>query len=178
MGEWMRYKRLFLDGYDYFITVVTYERNPILIENIDLLRESFRYAKSRFVFDIDAIVVLPDHFHTIIRVENAEDYPKIISSVKRYFSKKCHPKFYEHLIQSQSRIDQKYKPVWQKRFYEHTIRNEKEYKRRLDYIHYNPVKHGYVDVVDQWAYSSFSKFVRNGVYDQNWADGDTDAEWE
>ena len=174
----MRYKRVFLDGYDYFITVVTYERNPILIEKIPLLRESFKYAKSKFVFDIDAVVILPDHFHMIIRVDRAEDYPKIVGSIKRYFSKKCNPVFYEHLTQSQSRTNQGYKPVWQKRFYEHTIRDEKEYRTRLDYIHFNPVKHGYVNVVKQWQYSSFNKFVGKGVYDENWADGEIDAEWE
>ena len=73
----MKYKRLFLDGYDYFITVVTYERNPILIENISLLRESFKYAKTKFSFEINAIVILLDHFHMIIKVETPEDYPKI-----------------------------------------------------------------------------------------------------
>ena len=140
----MKYKRLYVDGYDYFITVVTYERNPILIENVELLRESFRYAKTKFKFNIDAIVILPDHFHMIIQMELPEEYSKIISTVKRHFSKSCDPKYYAHLTQTQSRMKQNYKPVWQKRFYEHTIRDEKDYKSRLDYIHYNAVKHAYV----------------------------------
>jgi len=157
MGEWMRYKRLFLDGYDYFITVVTYERNPILIENIALLRESFRYAKSRFVFDIDAIVVLPDHFHMVISMENAEDYPKIVSTVKRYFSKKCHPKFYEYLLLGTSAYKRKLSGIWQKRFYEHTIRNEKDWDEKMAYIRHNAVKHSLVDDWKMWRYSSFCR---------------------
>ncbi|MDD3591472.1 MAG: transposase, partial [Sulfurovum sp.] len=72
------YKRMFLDGYSYFITVVTYERRPILIDNIDLLRESFRQTKKYYHFDINEIIIMPDHFHMIITPSNATDYPKII----------------------------------------------------------------------------------------------------
>jgi len=174
----MKYKRLYVDGYDYFITVVTYERNSILIENIDLLRESFRYAKTKFKFNIDAIVILPDHFHMILQSDVPEEYSKIISTVKRHFSKSCDPKYYAHLEQTQSRMKQNYKPVWQKRFYEHAIRDEKEYKSRLDYIHYNAVKHGYVASAIQWEHSSFQKFVKNGIYDLRWCDFDESIDFE
>ncbi len=166
-----------MDGYDYFITVVTCERNPILIENIDLLRESFKYAKTKFDFNIDAIVILPDHFHMIIKLDTAEEYSKIIGVIKSYFSKNCDPKFYAHIIQSKSSKAQNYKPVWQKRFYEHTIRDEKDYKSRLDYVHFNAVKHGYVDSVAKWEYSSFNKFVKNGTYDKHWCDFDTSIDF-
>ena len=148
------YKRVFLDGYCYYITFVTYMRNPILIENIELLRQSFTYAKLKFDFKIDTIVVLPDHVHMIIEVNNAQDYPKIISSIKRYFSKHCEPHFYKNMLQSASRTKQGYKPVWQKRFYEHIIRNEKDYLEKVQYILNNPVKHGFVDDAKQWLYGS------------------------
>ena len=174
----MKYKRLYVEGHDYFITVVTYERNPILIDNIELLRESFAYVKTKFRFDIDAIVVLPDHFHMILKMDDPQEYSKIIGSIKRYFSKNCDSKYYAHLVQSQSRNRQHYKPVWQKRFYEHTIRDEKDYITRLDYIHFNAVKHGYVEVVKDWKYSSFNKFVKNGTYDTNWCDFDTNINYE
>ena len=174
----MRYKRLFIDGYDYFITVVTYDRNPVLTDNIPLLRESFKYAKTKFDFEIDAIAILPDHFHIIIKVEAAKEYPKIISTIKRYFSKHCDPEYYAHLLQSHSRSKQRYKPVWQKRFYEHTIRDEKDYKTRLDYIHFNPVKHGYVENANMWEHSSFGKFVKRGIYDPNWCDFDISIDYE
>ena len=153
------YKRVFLDGHRYYITIVTYERNPILLANIALLRESFRYAKSLFEFDINEIVVMPDHLHMIIDVMAARDYPKIISSLKRYFSKKCDPKYYQHIKQSKSRESAGYKPLWQKRFYEHTIRDEKDYLDKVEYIRSNPVKHGYVEMVDDWEYGSF--YYRN-----------------
>ena len=166
----MKYRRVFRDGFSYFITVVTYQRNPILLENIDLLRQSFRYAKSKFEFEIEAIVVLPDHFHTILLPKEAKNYPKIISSIKRYFSQRCDPKFYRGFLHSHSREKQGYKPVWQKRFFEHTLRNEKDWKIHFDYIHYNPVKHGYVDCAGDWRYSSFGKYVREGIDDAQWCD--------
>ena len=72
------YKRVFLNGYSYFITVVTHRRNMILIENIDILRESFCESKRFYLYEIDAIVILPDHLHMIITPQNAKDYPKII----------------------------------------------------------------------------------------------------
>jgi REP element-mobilizing transposase RayT len=81
------YKRIFLDGYSYFITVVTYERRPILIDNIDFLRESFRQTKKYYHFYINEIIIMPDHFHMIITPSNATDYPKIIKSIKYGFTK-------------------------------------------------------------------------------------------
>jgi putative transposase len=174
----MRYKRLFVEGHYYFFTVVTYQRNPILIDNIELLREAFRYAKSKFDFMIDAIVVLPEHFHTIMSFEDVQEYPKILGVVKKEFSKHCDPKYYNYLIQSHSRNQQKYKPIWQKRFYEHTIRDEKDYQMHLDYIHYNPIKHKLVESAKDWEYSSFDKFVKRGVYDKNWGDFDETIDFE
>jgi len=162
----MTYRRIFLGGYCYYITMVTHTRNPILIENIDLLRKSFSYAKSLFSFRIEAIVILPDHIHMIIEVDHAKDYPKIISSIKRYFSKRCDPKFCEGIYQSKSRMRQGYNVVWQKRFYkrfyEHTIRDEKDYQEKLQYIYNNPVKHGLTDNIYHWKYGSlnFRRFDR------------------
>jgi putative transposase len=150
------YKRLFLNGYSYYITIVTHERNPILIENIELLRESFKYAKTLFHFKIEEIVILPDHIHMIIEVDNAKDYPKIISSIKRYFSKNCPKKHYHHLFQSHHREKMGYLPVWQKRFYEHTIRDEKDYLTKAQYIHNNPVKHGFTENIYHWKHGSLS----------------------
>ena len=150
------YKRLFLNGYSYYITIVTHQRNPILIENIGLLRESFKYAKTLFSFQIEEIVVMPDHLHMIIHLNHAKDYPKIISSLKRYFSKNCPQKHYEHLFQSHHRNTMGYLPVWQKRFYEHTIRDEKDYHTKVQYIHNNPVKHGLVENINDWKYGSLN----------------------
>ncbi|MFT7823539.1 MAG: transposase [Sulfurimonas sp.] len=149
-----------------------------MIENIELLRESFKHVKHQFSFTIDAIVILPDHIHTIVTFEDVKEYPKIIGSLKRYFSSHCDPKHYQHLIQSHSREVQNYKPIWQKRFYEHAIRDEKDYKIRLDYIHYNPVKHGLAGKVSDWEYSSFQKFVEKGYYDNDWGAFDESIDFE
>lgn len=150
------YKRIFLDGYSYYITIVTHERNPILLSNISLLRTSFAYAKTKFRFTIDEIVILPDHLHMVITVSKAKDYPKIISSMKRYFSQNCDVRFTQHISQSYSRKKQGYNLVWQKRYYEHMIRDDKEYEEKIAYMHHNPVKHGYVDNVEAWEYGSFN----------------------
>jgi len=150
------YRRLFLHGYSYYITIVTHQRNPILIENIELLRESFKYAKSKFSFRIQAIVVMPDHLHMIIEVINPTEYPKIISSLKRYFSKNCNPTFYKDILQSHHREKMGYLPVWQKRFYEHTTRDEKDFNTKLQYIHNNPLKHSLVENINDWKYCSLN----------------------
>ena len=161
------YKRIFLNRYSYYITIVTHQRNPILIDNIELLRESFKYAKSLFTFHIEAIVILPDHIHMIINVNNAKDYPKIISSIKRYFSKNCNPKFYEDVFQSHHREKYGYKPIWQKRFYEHTIRDEKDFNTKLQYIHNNPVKHAYINNIYDWKHCSLNYRRCDHVTQQN-----------
>lgn len=120
------------------------------MENIELLRESFRESKRFFTYSIDAIVVLPDHIHMIITPKNVRDYPKIVKSIKYNFSK--HFNLEEE--QSYSRYKRKIKPIWQKRYYEHTIRDEKDYARCLEYICNNPLKYQYVDNDAKWEYMS------------------------
>ena len=151
------YKRIFMDGYSYFITIVTHQRNPILIDNIALLRESFAVSKTKYDYSIDAIVVLPDHFHMIITPKISAEYPKIIRSIKYHFSINCKPEYYEHLKQSASREKRGNKPIWQKRYFEHTIRNEKDQRLTLEYMVQNPVKHGHAASAKDWKYSSFNK---------------------
>ena len=153
--EMSNYKRIFLDGYSYYLTVVTHGRNPILIDNIELLRESFAVSKKKYQYCIDAVVILPEHFHVIITPKLSNDYPHIIRTIKQHFSKHCESKYYEHLEQSPSRWKEGYKPIWQKKYYEHTIRNEKDYYEKLNYIYNNPVKHEYVEKIDDWEYSSY-----------------------
>jgi len=148
------YKRIFEDGYSYYLTVVTHRRNPILIENIALLRESFIVSKKKYNYRIDAITILPDHFHMIITPKQVKEYPYIIRTIKQYFTKHCPKKYYENIEQSMSRYKEGYKAVWQKRYYEHTIRNERDFKARLEYIYNNPIKHGYVENIDEWQYTS------------------------
>jgi putative transposase len=148
------YRRIFEDGYSYYLTVVTHRRNPILIKNIALLRESFAVSKKKYDYRIDAITILPDHFHMIITPKYAKEYPYIIRTIKQYFTKYCPKIQYEDIEQSMSRHKEGYKAVWQKRYYEHTIRNERDYKATLEYIYNNPIKHGYVEDIDAWKYTS------------------------
>ena len=146
------YKRLFLTGHSYYITMVTHRRKEILIQNIALLRESFQESKHYYHYSIDAIVILPDHIHMIITPENMNEYPKIIHAIKYNFSKRYH--LNETIIQSSSRCKRQMRPIWQKRYYEHTIRNEKDYFRCVEYIRDNPIKHNYIENGEGWEYLS------------------------
>ncbi|BAF73175.1 REP-associated tyrosine transposase [Sulfurovum sp. NBC37-1] len=151
------YKRIFQNGYSYFITMVTHRRKPFLIKHIDILRKSFQLSKKNYDYRIAAIVIMPDHLHMIITPKNVEEYPKIISHIKRSFVYGL-----DHAIKvkakmtlNQSPYRRKHSGIWQKRYYEHTIRNEKDMLEKMQYMYHNPVKHGYVDEPNQWEYSSF-----------------------
>ena len=153
------YKRIFLNGYSYFITIVIHNREPLLVEHIDLLRIAFRLSMQRYGFSLDAIVILPDHLHMIITPKNASDYPKIVSHIKRSFVYGLDDDIKEKakMTLQQSPYMRKRSGIWQKRYYEHTIRNEKDMAEKLQYMYHNPVKHGYVEEADKWEYSSFFK---------------------
>ena len=151
------YRRVFQDGYSYFITIVTQGREPILIDNIDQLRYSFTLSKKRYSYRIDAIIVLPDHIHMIITPKNANEYPMIISHIKRSFVYGLDKNYKNDakMRLSYSSYQRKLSGVWQKRFYEHTIRDEKDWLEKMNYIQHNAVKHGLVDDWHHWEYSSF-----------------------
>ena len=153
------YIRVFEEDHSFFITVVTNKRRPILIENIELLRKSFHLSKARYTYNIDAIVILPDHFHMIITPKDPQDYPKIIAHIKRSFVYGLNPSFKNQckLDLSDTQYKRKLAGVWQKRFYEHTIRHEKDMYLHLEYILQNAVKHGYVESAEEWVYSSFNR---------------------
>jgi len=154
----MNYRRIYLDGYSYFLTLVTQGRKPLLVENIELLRDAFRRSKRKYRYTIDAIVVLPDHIHMIITPEVATDYSKIIAHIKRSFVYGLDENI---KAQAKSEISHaKYRRghlgIWQERFYEHTIRNEKDLQEKRKYIKNNPIKHQLVENPKDWKYSSFA----------------------
>ena len=124
----------------------------------------------KYKFEIFAIVVLDEHFHFILKVDKIDEYPKIIYSVKNDFSRKIGEDIAEINKErlSESKIKRKEKGIWQRRYWEHTIRDEKDLYKHLDYIHYNPIKHGYVERAKDWDFSSFNKFVKMGYYDADW----------
>ncbi len=161
----MNYKRIFIKNSFVHIIIVSYNRKNIFIENIELLRLSFRNAKQFFKFEIVAICILPNHIHIILNPDNIKEYPKIITSIKYYFSKNYNvgveTPTYGYLNKGE-------KGIFQRRYFEHTILSEEELNNQIDYIHYNPIKHNLVNNVKDWEYSSFHKYVKQNLYDINW----------
>ena len=172
----MRYRRSKTPGATYFFTVLTYRRRGFLCEpdNVRLLREAFRKVKQQHPFSIDAIVLLPDHLHCLWTLPQGDaDYPTKWMRVKSYFTRRC-----SDSLKSPPASALRHKreqTIWQHRYWEHQIRGDKDYERHCDYIHYNPVKHGYVSQVADWPYSSFHRFVRRAIYPPDWG-GTADTE--
>ena len=156
--ESMNYRRVYTDGYSYYLTLVTHGRKPLLIYNIELLRYAFRLSKNKYEYSIDAIVILPDHLHMIITPKIATEYSLIVSSIKRSFVYGLDKKLKEEakVEISHSKYNRNHSGIWQERFYEHTIRNEKDWVEKMDYIKYNPLKHELVENIDDWEFTSFS----------------------
>jgi putative transposase len=155
----MNYRRIFADGYSYFITMVTHNRNPLLIDNIEGLRNAFVWSKKKYEYHIDAIVILPDHLHMIITPKNSLEYPKIISHIKRSFLYGLDKAIKEEakMTLSASKYKRQHSGIWQDRYYEHTIRDEKDWLKTMKYIENNPIKHNLVKDTKDWKYSSFYK---------------------
>lgn len=156
----MNYKRLFIENTYVFLTVVTYKRKKILIDNIEILRKSFNVCIKKYNFEVFSIVVMPEHIHMILKPDNIAEYPKIVGCIKSYFTKNVNIEYSINNSRESS--------IWQRRYWEHTIRDEKDLYRHLDYIHYNPIKHGYVKSANEWKHSSFGKFVKMKYYEPNW----------
>jgi len=155
------YRRLYIPGGTYSFTLVTYQRQPIFTDpqHIDLLRQAFREVKSKRPFDLLAIVILPDHLHCIWRLpEGDADFSTRWQMVKTAFSRR---------VPAITNKDGA-KLIWQPRFYEHCIRDEADFNKHLDYIHYNPVKHGIALNPVDWPYSSFHRFETIGWYTNTW----------
>ena len=168
------YRRNFVPGGSYFFTVnLANRRLRLLTEHVDLLRTAFRYAQMRHAFEIAAAVILPDHLHAMwILPEGDADYALRWRLIKSAFSRGLHS---GELI-SASRARKAERGIWQRRYWEHTVRDEGDFARHVDYIHFNPVKHGYVGRVLDWPYSTFHVMARAGVYPQDWAgDGRNDS---
>jgi REP-associated tyrosine transposase len=161
------YRRNFIPGGNYFFTVnLVDRRSRLLTENLGLLRSAFRYARDRHPFTIDAVVVLPDHLHTIWSLPEGDcDFALRWRLIKSVFSREL-PRG-EPIPESRSNKGER--GIWQRRYWEHTLRDERDLERHVDYIHFNPVKHGLVGRVRDWPYSSFHRYVRQGVLPEDWA---------
>jgi len=160
------YARAFAPGGTFFFTVNLADRfATLLTEHIDELRTSVRRVRDMHPFHIDAMVVLPEHLHAIWTLPVGDtDYPTRWALIKAGFSRRLAK--VERISASRSQKGER--GIWQRRYWEHQIRNEDDYARHVDYIHYNPVKHGYVSAPRDWPHSSFHRFVRDGILPVDW----------
>jgi putative transposase len=177
----MKYRRAKVKGGTYFFTLVTHRRIKIFAqsENVELLRQAFRKVKERHPFKIDAFVLLPDHLHCIWTLPQGDaDFSTRWRLIKSDFSRQIgavgwvEERNPTKTTTSASRLRKNEKPIWQRRFWEHLIRNHEDLRRHVEYIHFNPVKHGLTKTPDDWEYSSFHRYVDKGIYDKNWGAGD------
>jgi putative transposase len=167
------YRRSWVAGGTYFFMVVTYHRQPILTSDNsrNLLRQAWLDVKRRFPFTIDAVCLLPDHIHCIwILPEDDANYSVRWKEIKRLFTKAYLEQVGPGEARNPSRLSRGEAAVWQRRFWEHTIRDAEDLNRHRDYIHYNPVKHGLVPSVADWIWSSFHRYVKIGYYPSGWGE--------
>ncbi|MBI5582868.1 MAG: transposase [Deltaproteobacteria bacterium] len=165
----MQYRRARVAGGTYFFTVVTFQRRQILgvPEKIELLRSVIRKVKQGHPFTIDALVIMPDHIHTLWTLPDGDrDYPVRWNLIKREFSRQCRTE--SATPSSPSRQSKGEREIWQRRYWEHQIRDDRDFKQHMDYIHYNPVKHGYVMAPGDWLFSSFNRYAAKGFYSKDW----------
>ena len=158
----MNYRRVFLPGGTFFFTLVTYQRRPILStpDEVDLLRNEFRYTMKQMPFTVVASVILPEPVHFIWTLPpGSSDYSTRWRLIKSHFTRNWCPK--ESVSETASRVQKGEKDIWQRRFCEYLIRVEIDLTRHGEYIHYNPVKHGLVNSPGDWEYSSFMKYGRD-----------------
>ncbi|MEO4047954.1 transposase [Pseudomonas sp. CAU 1711] len=164
------YRRDRTPGATWFFTLNLADRSQsLLTDSIDLLRASFRQTMNRHPWQIDAIVVLPDHLHALCTLPPGDvDFALRWRLIKTEFSRAL--PCTEH--RSPSRQSKGERGIWQRRYWEHRIRDEKDFGQHVDYIHHNPRKHGYVQCVADWPWSSFHRYVQAGLLPEEWAGED------
>ena len=171
------YRRNYVHGGKYFFTVVSYQRRPILTTPLAriALRNAIDSVRIDRPFGLDAIVLLPDHLHCIWTVPAADiDFSTRWRQIKALFTRHWLEGGGDESAQSVSRESKGERGIWQRRYFEHTCRDEADLKRCVDYLHVNPLKHGLVKRVSDWEWSSFHRYVRLGEYSPNWGSAD---EW-
>jgi putative transposase len=160
------YRRNRVPGGTYFFTVTLHDRSSdLLVTQIDALRAAVRQTATKSPFHIDAWVVLPEHMHCIWTLpENDTDYSGRWRAIKIAFSKSI------LAIEPISPVMEKRgeRGIWQRRYWEHTIRDDRDYATHMDYTHFNPVKHGLAQNVADWPFSSFRRCVAKGIYPSDW----------
>ncbi|MCI5163247.1 MAG: transposase [Candidatus Electrothrix sp. AX5] len=166
------YRRADVKGGTYFFTVVTFRRRTFLCDEHvrTALRQAIDTTRVTHPFRIDGWVLLPDHLHCMWTLPPDDAaFGVRWSMIKRAVTQQCADTLHRKELMSASMQKRNESTLWQRRFWEHQIRNEKDYARHLDYIHYNPVKHGHVRTAGQWPWSTFHRYVAAGIYPANWA---------
>ncbi len=165
------YRRLREPGGTYFFTVVTFDRQPTLIDPTSraILRKAWKDVQIKHPFEVIAICLLPDHLHTIWRLpEGDTNYSMRWNEIKRHFTHEFLKKVNSGGNRNESRLKRREQAVWQRRYWEHTFYDQDDLNAHIDYIHINPLKHGLVKRVVDWSWSSFYRYVRMGVYPVDW----------
>lgn len=165
------YRRPKITGGTYFFTVVTYRRQRFLCDDPvrTALRDAIAETRTVCPFVINGWVLLPDHLHCIWSLPPDDaDFGKRWAMIKRFVTKRCCPALAGDAWLSASKLRRNESAIWQRRFWEHLIRDETDYMRHMDYLHYNRVKHGLANAVKNWPYSTFHRYVNEGVYPDDW----------
>lgn len=172
----MRCRRASVAGGTYFFTVNLADRDrALLADHAAVLRDSIRTVKVRHPFEIDAMVILPDHLHTVWTLPAGDaDYPTRWALIKAGFSRNLPPTE----RRNPSRQSQGERGMWQRRYWEHQIRDDSDLARHVDYIQYNPVKHGYVSRAADRPQSSIHRYIQEGLMTADWGgDGIKEGEF-
>jgi putative transposase len=169
------YRRAFIPGGCWFFTVNLLDRQQtLLVDHVAELREAVAATRQNYPFTIDAFVVLPDHLHTIWSLPPGDsDFSGRWRLIKNRFARALPRNESRDAV----RVAQNERGIWQRRFWEHLIRDEADYARHVEYCYINPLKHRLVARVNDWPYSSFHRDVRAGLFAQDWA-GDLEASGE
>lgn len=166
------FKRYESPGSTWFFTVVTYQRRNFLCDDrVRLeLREAVRKVQAKYPFRVEAWVLLPDHFHCIWALPDQDsNFQLRIRLLKSYLTRSCSNFLHVDSLSTVSRRKRKESTVWQRRYWEHQIRSDRDFKHHMDYIHYNPVKHGLCHSPIEWPYSTVHSLTRRGIYPEAWA---------
>ena len=166
-----KYRRWYRQGGTFFLAVKTYKHQTFLCEQFarTALRRAIEDTRAEKPFEIVAWVLLPDHLHTIWRMpEDDNDFSIRWSMIKRRFTRQWLT-LHQPPVQPTARMRRKREPgVWQRRFWEHLIRDQNDMANHMDYIHYNPIKHSLAECPHHWPYSTFHRWTQEGAYRSDW----------
>jgi putative transposase len=165
------YQRAYMPGGTYFFTVVTEQRQRILThpDIRQALRHAINVVRKDMPFQIHGWVLLPDHLHAIWTLPKDDaDFSKRWRLIKGSVTQACGDTYLRTDYLNQRLVDKHCGTIWQHRFWEHLIRDEKDFRQHLDYLHFNPLKHQLVEKIADWPWSSFHRYVKEGIYPQDW----------